>query len=287
MGTINVEGLDLQGELQGTLLKPSNFNDLGVVVLGGSSGRVDVGRAELFAERGAMAFAMRWFGGDGQVPGICEIPLENFRNATNRLVSEGCKRIAYVGTSKGAEAALLVAIDDSRVDTVVAISPSSVVWANSGPGRDGSDTPQRSSWTLGGAALPYVNYDVSWLGLQHTAPIAMRGWHEQSLEKFSDQIPAATIPIERARTGVVLIAGEDDALWPSDWFVEELAERLQSAGKRATVVTHSEAGHRIVLPGEVILPRPEARAWGGTDVADQALGVKAWEAITVTLGLDS
>jgi uncharacterized protein len=35
----------------------------------------------------------------------------------------------YVGTSRGAEDAILAAIDAPRIDTVVAISPSLVVWA--------------------------------------------------------------------------------------------------------------------------------------------------------------
>lgn len=285
MDRITVQRIDLEGRLQGALLEPCAFNELGVVVLGGSSGRVDVARAGLFAAAGAKAIAMRWFGGEGQVPGICEIPLESFRSATDRLVSEGCRRIAYVGTSKGAEAALLVAIDDPRIDAAVAISPSSVVWANSGPGLDGKDSPQRSSWTRDGAMLPFVHYDVSWLGLDHQAPIAMRGWHEQSLDAFSDEIPAATISIEKARGDVVLIAGEDDALWPSDRFAHELVARLQSQRRDVTLVTHPEAGHRVILPGEPILPRPVTRAWGGTDAADQALGIAAWSEICTVLDL--
>lgn len=280
-----MEKIELTGDLQGTLLKPAASGGLGVVVLGGSSGRVDVGRATLFAAKGATSLAMRWFGGEGQVPGICEVPIESFRRATDRLVAEGCSRIAYVGTSKGAEAALLVAIDDARVDAVVAMSPSSVVWANAGPGRDGRDTPQRSSWTREGAPLPFIHYDVAWLSLGHEAPIAMRGWHERSLKTFSDQISAASIPVEKARADIVLVAGEDDALWPSDWFAHQLAERIRTAHRKVTVVTHPGAGHRIVLPGEEILPRPETRAWGGTDPADQALGVDAWRAISTVLDI--
>ena len=70
-------------------------------------------------------------------PAICEIPLETFFAATDRLIRLGCRRIVYVGTSKGAEASLLAAAHDPRIDAVVAISPTSVVWGNIGPGRDG------------------------------------------------------------------------------------------------------------------------------------------------------
>ena len=113
----------LIGALQGSLLTPGRPSGLGVVVLGGSSGRVDVARAGLLADRGALAIAMRWFGGEGQSPGICEIPLETFALATDRLIREGCDRIALLGTSKGAEAALLVASYDPRIDAVVAFEP--------------------------------------------------------------------------------------------------------------------------------------------------------------------
>jgi hypothetical protein len=45
----------LIGEVQGTLLTPARTTGLGVVVLTGSSGRVDSRRASLFAANGAVA----------------------------------------------------------------------------------------------------------------------------------------------------------------------------------------------------------------------------------------
>jgi len=96
-------------DLQGSILKPAEQTGWGVVVLAGSSGRVDVARATLFAGLGAVCIALRYFGGERQPPGICEVPLDLFTRATDRLIEEGCERVAYVGTSKGAEAALLSA----------------------------------------------------------------------------------------------------------------------------------------------------------------------------------
>jgi hypothetical protein len=114
------------------VLTPARTAGVGVVVLSGSSGRVDVARASPFAANGAVALALRWFGGDGLTPVIHEVPLEVFFRATDKLIKAGCDRIAYVGTSRGAEAALLVAIADPTVDVVIAISPTSVVWAGDG-----------------------------------------------------------------------------------------------------------------------------------------------------------
>jgi uncharacterized protein len=50
----SVQETGLTGGLQGVLLEPAQRSGLGVVVLGGSSGRVDVARAKLFAVRGSM-----------------------------------------------------------------------------------------------------------------------------------------------------------------------------------------------------------------------------------------
>jgi hypothetical protein len=133
--------------LQGVLLVADSLNEWGIVVLGGSSGRTDVQRASLFASLGIKALALRWFGGEGQIPGICEVPLETFVSAIDELCQRGCQHIAFVGTSKGAEAALLVAARDDRIEVVVAISPTSVVWGNIGPGSNGIAWPERSSWT--------------------------------------------------------------------------------------------------------------------------------------------
>ncbi|MDN5725864.1 MAG: hypothetical protein L0G99_08040 [Propionibacteriales bacterium] len=75
-----------------------------VLVLAGSSGRVDVSRAELFARHGAVATVMRWFGGAGQQPRPYEVPLELFFTALDQLAARA-DRLAIVGTSFGAEAA--------------------------------------------------------------------------------------------------------------------------------------------------------------------------------------
>ena len=265
----------LTGDVQGTLLTPASPAGTGVVVLGGSSGRVDVARAGLLAGKGAVALALRWFGGEDQVPGICEVPLETFVLAIDRLMQAGCGRIGLVGTSKGAEAALLTAVLNSRVDAVVAISPSSVVWGNIGPGLDGAVWPQRSSWTRSGVALPFVASDPYWKPEYRDGLLSYRSLYQQSLERFASEVEAATIPVEAARADLALVAGGDDALWPSVMFAESVVERLERAGRTARLVVHPDAGHRILLPNETT-PRSTLHAHGGSDAADRALGQAAW-----------
>jgi dienelactone hydrolase len=246
---------------------------------------VDVERARLLARRSALALALQWFGGPGQCPGICEIPLETFTTAIDWLVEQGSQRIAIVGLSKGAEAALLLAAHDARVDAVVAISPSSVVWANVGPGRDGADYPYRSSWTWGGQPLPFVPYDESWAQPAGQQPISFRPLYEASLRAHHKAAVAATIPIERARGDVLLIAGGDDALWPSAAFAEMLTARRRAAGRPVELITHAHAGHRPIFPDDVPPVPSERVAHGGSPTADAALGRAAWPAVLASLNL--
>src|SRR5262245_43106601 len=196
-----VHEADLAGNLQGFILKPAEQTGWGVVVLGGSSGRVDVARARLLAGLGAICIALRWFGGERQPPGICEVPLEVFTRATDRLVEEGCQRVAFVGTSKGAEAALLIAADDPRIRVVAAISPSGVVWANIGLGIDGAASPQRSSWTRDGVPLPFIKYDETWRPERREGLVTYRSLYERSL-RIADNVAAATIPVENAQADI-------------------------------------------------------------------------------------
>ncbi|BCH06681.1 acyl-CoA thioesterase [Mesorhizobium sp. 131-3-5] len=229
----------LSGGVAGTLLRYADAKT-GVVVLGGSSGRVDVARARLFAGEGASALALRWFGGEGQIPGICEIPLEIFFAATDHVVGLGCRRIVYVGTSKGAEAALLAAVHDPRIDAVAAISPTSVVWGNIGPGDDGISWPERSSWTLKGVPLPFVPTEPNWRTSHVDGLVSYRGLFEHCLASFEQEADKAAIRVETISARLVLVAGGDDALWPSLDFARSIVRRREDAGKTTRLISSLE-----------------------------------------------
>ncbi len=272
----------LTGKVQGELLTAAQPNEWGILVLGGSSGRVDIQRASLFANMGLIALALRWFGGSNQTPGICEVPLETFVDGIDELQRQGCQRIAIIGTSKGAEAALLIATLDDRVQAVFAIGPSSVVWGNIGPGLDGISWPKRSSWSWKGKPLPFVPADASWQKEYQEGLAAYRGLFEHCLRQFASSVPVATIQAENARGDVIVIAGGSDALWPSDLFANEIVRRRREYGMDTEVVYNPDGGHRILLPGEST-PRSSLHAHGGCDEADMRLGFAAWSAIVKTL----
>ncbi len=254
------------------LARPDVPCGTGVLVLSGSSGVVERQRATLLASRGAVALSIQWFGGPGQQPDTFEVPTETFTAALDRLTLE-CDRLAILGTSFGAEAALLVACDDPRVAAVVALAPTSVVWAGIAP-VPGGGRRVTSHWTTGGEPVPFVPFVGDW------EPVCdlptYRSHYELSLTRHPEEAVRAAIPVERIAGDVVLVAGEDDQVWPAADFARALVARRAEHGVDTTLVVHPEAGHRVVLPGEAPVRRGQAMARGGSDDADAALGTSAW-----------
>ncbi len=125
----------------------------------------------------------------GQHEGPWEIPLELFLGRVADLKSE-CDRILVVGTSFGAEAALLTGAHSSLVAAVVAFAPSDVVWA--GVTADGRAT---SHWTLGGQPLAHVPFLDDWQPAQE--PPAFVDFYRAFREAFPECLTGAEIPVER------------------------------------------------------------------------------------------
>ncbi|MEU6871380.1 acyl-CoA thioester hydrolase/BAAT C-terminal domain-containing protein [Streptomyces sp. NPDC046751] len=267
------------GVREGFLARPAAGAEAGVLVLSGSSGRIEDERCRILAREGMAALSIRWFGGPGQPPGVCEVPLETFGAAIEVLRAGGARRIGVLGTSKGAEAALHLSVLLPGIDAVVALSPTSLTWANVGPDRDGLARPYRSSWTWRGEPLPFVPLDEAWTpapGRPEGTPVAILGWYERSRRTFADRVDAARIPVERSGAALVLVAGGDDAMWPSLRSAEELAARRTAAGLPVRLVGGPDAGHRPRLPGEGPAPVSTRFLYGGSAAADAALGAAAW-----------
>jgi len=267
---------------EGLFAAPDVPTGAGVLVLTGSSGLVDAGRVRLFTGLGAAALSIRWFGGPGQQPDTYEVPLETFFDAVGVLKAE-CDRVSVVGTSFGAEAALLAASHDPRIEAVVAVAPTPVVWAGVAPGDDGHGVRQTSHWTLRGAPVPFVSFVQDWE--PPGIPPAYRELYLQSIAADPAQADTATIPVERIAGDVVVIGGEDDQVWPGAQFARMVADRRATHGLLTTVVTHDKAGHRAVFPGEQPVTGGRVMARGGSPEADADLGALAWPHVTNALRL--
>jgi dienelactone hydrolase len=243
-----------------------------VLVLHGSSGIRPVHRERVLADRGYAVLAPQWFGAPGLPPGISEVPLEGFDVHLDQL-AELSLPLVVMGTSKGAEAALLLATQRQDIDVVVALAPTAVVWEGLTAGDESAGC---SSWTRRARPLPYVPHlDAGDWRSFATACAA----HEASLRQHAASLAAASIRAEDIRADVVLAAGGDDPVWPSADAAERLSRRREAAGLETTVLVHPQAGHRVLLPEEPFLAADPSWPMGGTEVADRELGAAVLEAL--------
>ena len=242
-------------DLRAHLFLPANTPAPAVMVLGGSEGGYADDVAALLASHGFAALSLAYFGVDGLPSELGEIPLEYFERALAWLGTQPTVRpggIALLGTSKGAEAALLVASRSAVVRAVVAYAPSSVAWSCICSGSP------RSSWSLDGKSVTAVP------PLPQQPP-AVPGPVRPTINYLNRlrRAPAgATIPVERIRGPVLLIAGDDDQLWPSLHMARQVMQRRASRGGHPEdrLMAFAGAGHLI---GKSFLPAGSTRIAGG------------------------
>lgn len=257
--------------IEGVRCIPEAHAGVGALVLAGSSGRVDTHRARILAGRGVLAESIRWFGGEGQHGGPWEIPIELFLERVTGMQKD-CQRVIVIGTSFGSEAALLTGVLSSHVDAVVAFAPSDVVWA--GVTAEGRVT---SHWTYEGVPVPFVPFADDWQSDED--PPAYVDLYRWSRARFTDEVVAATIAVERIPE-LILVAGGDDKVWPAVEQAERIRDRRATHGLSTTLVTDAEAGHRTMLPGEPVATGGVRMQRGGSALADARLGAVAWRHIS-------
>ncbi|MDQ7029674.1 MAG: acyl-CoA thioesterase/bile acid-CoA:amino acid N-acyltransferase family protein [Ardenticatenia bacterium] len=232
-----------EGDLVGVYcLPPGDSPFPAVLVLGGSEGDIPRIWPAWWASHGVAALGLAYFGVEPLPPNLVHIPLERFLRAVDWLRDRpavDAERVFVWGVSRGSEAALLTAAYHPGVAGVIAVSPSSVVWS----GLDFSQGP-RSAWTYRGRPLPFLTTALSldYLRMGLGIPVALRDEFERGLRKATEEV---FIPVERVRGPVLLIAGTDDRLWPSDVFVRQMEERLAARGFSHPVrtVVVEAAGH--------------------------------------------
>jgi dienelactone hydrolase len=175
-----------------------------------------------------------------------EIPLEYFQRALAVLREHGSQRIVVLGTSKGAEAVLLLASTDSLISAVIGYMPSHVVWSC-------ICSQPLSSWLHNGVGVPFVPPGGN-PAYRPPPDFPLRPTinYEYRLQNET-AVRAAEIPVERIRGPVLLIAGGRDGLWPSAFMARRIADRRARFDKRlrTNVLIYPDAGHLI---GKAYLP---------------------------------
>lgn len=252
---------------------PADEGAPGVLVLGGSEGGISApvdAEAKALQEAGYSALALSYWGADGQSPRLELIELEYFSTALDWLGRQpqvDPERLGVMGTSKGGEAAMLIATRHPELRAVVGFVPSNVVW----PGIDLAE-PWRmvniqSSWSEEGDPVPALPYGRS-------GGSDLKATYDVGLDQLGEH-PDAAIPIEESSAPVLTVCGVEDSLWPSCRMSEALRERSESAGgPPVEVLAYDDAGHFGVGPPiDASYPLDEM---GGTVAGNQAAREDGW-----------
>ena len=273
--------------LVATLFTPARAGTSpGLLVLGGSEGGLsseDV--AAVLASRGYTTLALGYFGAEALPTALDEIPVEYFQRAIRLLTRESsvvAGGIGLFGTSKGAEAALVVASRSADVRAVVAYAPSHVVWSCI------CSNATHASWAENGASLPFVppgnNPDY------RPAPGGPIRPTENYTYRLRDStvVARAEIPVEQIRAPILLVAGGDDGLWPSLPMAQGvMARRRRLGGYPAdTLLVYPAAGHLIgkaYLPSKATVVGGGRLETGGTGEANAAAQADSWPRVLAFL----
>jgi pimeloyl-ACP methyl ester carboxylesterase len=151
---------------------------------------------------------------------------------------------------------LLAATYPQDIKAVVGYSASPVVW------RGASYRPlsflfgsPRSSWMLGGKALPFVDVRPRLSDVMRACTgrlPSLRAMHEHALDDEA-ALSAASIAIEEIRGPVLLISHADDRVWPATRLAEMAIARLAAHDHPFPYehLSYEGAGHPMGLPYSV------------------------------------
>jgi len=217
----------LEGKLHGMLFEPAGEGKHpAVLVLGGSEGGAPTRRAAWLASHGYTALALAYFRYEGLPDQLLNIPLEYFGEALAWMAQRpeiDAERIGVMGVSRGGELALQLGSVYPMIHAVAAYVPSNV---------------RRQACCGRGLGAAWT-----WQGL----PLA---WAAPERVRDPAEILRATIPVEHIRGPVLMIAGDDDGVWPSWSMVDTAAALVRQShfGYPVTVLKYPHAGHRAGVP---------------------------------------
>jgi dienelactone hydrolase len=278
-----------QDGLRGFLYYPAEGGPFpGVIILGGSEGRLVEGWAQAFAANGFAALSLAWFGYQSLPEELVEIPLEYFDRAAAWMKAQPQVKaggLGLMGGSKGGEAALLAASRNSAFRAVVAMTPAAHMWEGHTLRFFSPDYKPVSSWSLGGRPLPFISFKVS----PQDKEKEMKGeltsfvffFRNALAQADSATIKKAVIPVENIAGPILLISGTDDQIWPSGDFCAAIVTRLKQARFLYDVkhLSIEKGGHMSVLPFLVTANRGmliDGDPSGGSPQADARGGYRSW-----------
>jgi dienelactone hydrolase len=233
-----------------------------LILLGGSEGGSLITRdAPVWASRGFAVLALPYYsppgwGPNGPTPAelpslpaaFADIPLERLQAARDWLAAQpevDAARIGVMGTSKGAEFALLAAARMPWIRSVVALVPSDVVWEGWGPG---VASGQRASFSWQGKPLPFVPYlgfEEEFAGIAQGKAVHVRRPQDRGRAAHPERVAPARIAVEDIAAPVLVAGSHDDQIWDSGGMAQNIAASRARAGRETVLLVYADAGHFI------------------------------------------
>lgn len=256
-----------------------------VLLLGGSEGGLGGGTHHMalaLQKEGFAVFQLAYFGAPGQTDALERIPLELFDRGLDWLKAQpgvDPTRIAVMGASKGAEAALLVASRRPDLRAAVVGMPTSVAW--NGVNWASGGQSQYASWTASGrevATMPFGDWN------QAEGIISVYRTVEDPAQQAKAK--SAAIPVERARAAVLLVCGEAETMWPACPMARQVVARSTArSGPPVTVLGYEDAGHFVFGP-PIARDHPfyaRLDAYGGSVEGNAAARADSWPRVIAFL----
>jgi pimeloyl-ACP methyl ester carboxylesterase len=285
----------------GRLFLPPDSPSGAVLVVPGSTGAAALApTAALLAAHGYATLVAAYMREEG-LPGALEgIPVETLGRAGARLRSEaGTESIGILSASVGTQGALAaLALGSAEADCAIAIAPSSVIW-QALPG-NGGRPPATAAWSHRGEPLPWlpihggrllpeiVRHAVASHFTHHPHPEAlhMLAAYEPGL-RDSERADRAAIPVERIECPLLVLAGEDDQMWPGAEMARKIATRRKDAGVAGgdIVFRFPDVGHFLRAPiAPTTVPWSESLVSGGDPAANAYAEQESWATMLDFLG---
>lgn len=254
---VTEEEIATSSGLRGVFFAPARGQEVRepVLLLNGSGGGVRRFAAARLASHGHPTFAFAIYNYADLPATLRNYPIENIRAAAPWLADKvGTQKVAVLGVSRGSEAAAHAAINFPEAFSGVILSvPSHLKDAGAlGPGAKPGD----GAWTLNGQPFPVTDLgfgiddpriaeQAKELPGYNASGMVLSIWGSDRLETaYGTAFEKITVP-------VLVLAGEEDAIWPSWISAERIRQRMERAGKGGLVQVEAYpgAGHSMVSVG--------------------------------------
>jgi dienelactone hydrolase len=237
----------------GHLAEPDEGSDRAVIVIMGGEQSLLPGIkfAERFADYGLTGLSVSLFGAEGIPDSPNQIPLDMFVPAVKYLKEEKkIEHLSVYGQSMGSIFAVLAAQYIGGFDNLIMVSPTHVPFE--GTLKDKKTMTGRSVATWQGEDIPFVKADFSKVKAtkyQHhdEAKCKVMGmwiaYHEAY--RNADAVEKAKLHVENSGARILLIAGDEDEAWPSEYSVREIEKNLVASGynREVKVIVYPHGSH--------------------------------------------